>query len=408
MKYKIFKLSGLLFGLLILSNICIGQQSKNQVKGVVTDSLTHELVPYANVYFANTSIGTSTNEKGEYSLAGFADGKYDLTISSVGFKLTQYPLEFSATTYNFSILLPPEVKTLSGILVKPDTINWQSNYNEFRRYFIGLTNNARKVEIENKRDLHLFFDTNSSTLYAHCKVPLIITNKALGYRVRYQLLSFYLDYRNGTTQYAGIPLFENLKANSNLENNKWIMLKEKSYQGSFTHLINTLYKNKLAESSFEVFELHTIRNKERPNEAYLKERIDYWRKKKLGGNTLVINKNDSLSYYLNLKNKPEYVDSVGKKIKSASEIITYGKEIFVKQKGKYKVTFNEREEIAYAQSLFRAVKSKQESIVYFLEDNTIIYQNGYYEPIANVLLSGYLGWSEKIAELLPLDYKYEK
>jgi hypothetical protein len=102
MNYKIFRNLNLLFGLLILSSICFGQHSKNQIKGVVTDSLTNEPVPYANVYFANTSIGTSTNEKGEYSLAGFADGKYDLTISSVGFKLTQYPLEFSGTTYNFS------------------------------------------------------------------------------------------------------------------------------------------------------------------------------------------------------------------------------------------------------------------------------------------------------------------
>jgi hypothetical protein len=75
MNCKIFKHSSLLFGLLILSSICFGQESKNQIKGVVTDSLTREPVPYANVYFANTSIGTSTNEKGEYSLSGFADGK---------------------------------------------------------------------------------------------------------------------------------------------------------------------------------------------------------------------------------------------------------------------------------------------------------------------------------------------
>jgi len=408
MRCKIFNHSIVFIVLVVLSNVCFGQQTENQIKGVVTDSLTHEPVPYANVYFANTSIGTSTNEKGEYSLSGFADGKYDLTISSVGFKLTQYPLEFSGTTYNFSVMLPPEVKTLSSILVKPDTLNWQNNYNEFKRYFIGLTNNAQKVEIENKKDIHLFFDASTSTLYAHCKVPLIISNKALGYRLKYQLLSFYLDYKNGKTQYAGIPLFENIQAKHNPKNNKWQKSKEKSYQGSFTHLINILYHNKLVSSGFEIFELHTIRNKERPDEAYLKERLDYWRKKKMNGGVVVIDKNDSLSYYLSLKNKPEFIDSVGRQIKSAAEIISYGKEVYIKSKGRYKVTFKEREELAYAADLKRAARNKQESIVNILEEKTIIYSNGYYEPITNVFLSGYLGWSEKIAELLPLDYTYKK
>jgi len=408
MRCKIFNYSIIFIVLVVLSNVCFGQQTENQIKGVVTDSLTHEPVPYANVYFANTSIGTSTNEKGEYSLAGFADGKYDLTISSVGFKLTQYPLEFSGTTYNFSVILPPEVKTLSSILVKPDTLNWQNNFNEFKRYFIGLTNNARKVEIENKKDIHLFFDASTSTLYAHCKVPLIIINKALGYQLRYQLVNFYIDYKNKTTQYTGIPLFQNLKAKTNVESNKWIKAKEKSYLGSFTHLINTLYHNKLVESGFEIFELHTIRNKERPDEAYLKEKINYWRKMRMNSGVLVISKNDSLTYYMNLRNQPEYIDSVGKQIKSATEIISFGKEVFVKNKGKYLVTFKEKEELGYALDLKRSVRNKQESVVYFLENKTIIYQNGYYEPITNVFLSGYLGWSEKIAELLPLDYTYKK
>jgi len=128
----------------------------------------------------------------------------------------------------------------------------------------------------------------------------------------------------------------------------------------------------------------------------------------MNSGVLVISKNDSLTYYMNLRNQPEYIDSVGKQIKSATEIISFGKEVFVKNKGKYLVTFKEKEELGYALDLKRSVRNKQESVVYFLENKTIIYQNGYYEPITNVFLSGYLGWSEKIAELLPLDYTYKK
>ncbi len=305
-------------------------------------------------------------------------------------------------------MLPPEVKTLSGILVKPDTTNWQNNYNEFKRYFIGLTNNARKVEIENKKDIHLFFDDKTSTLYAHCKTPLIITNKALGYRLRYQLVNFYIDYKNGTTQYAGVPLFENIKAKTNLENKKWMRAKDKSYSGSLTHLLNVLYENKLEGSGFEVFELHEVINKKKPSESFLKKRIAYWKQKQMVNGVMVIRKNDSLTYYSELLKQPDFRDSVGKEIKNALDLITFGKEVYVNKKGKFKVTFSEREEEAYATGLRRASRPKQESIIFFLEDKTRIYANGYFEPISSVFMSGYLGWSEKIAELLPLDYKYEK
>ncbi|MFY7920609.1 MAG: carboxypeptidase-like regulatory domain-containing protein [Chryseotalea sp.] len=408
MNYKIFRNLNLLFGLLILSSICFGQHSKNQIKGVVTDSLTNEPVPYANVYFANTSIGTSTNETGEYSLAGFADGKYDLTISSVGFKLTQYPLEFSGTTYNFSVMLPPEVKTLSSILVKPDTANWQNNFNDFKKYFVGLTRNAFKVEIKNKRDIHLFFDDKTSTLYGHCKVPIEIENSSLGYRLRYQLVNFYVDYKNGTMQYAGLPLFESLVPRNKRETAKWEKERKKSYKGSFTHFLQTLYRDEIELSGFKIVEIHEVRNKKKPSESFLKERIAYWKKRQTVNGTFLVRKNDSLAYYSELFRQPEFVDSIGKEIKNARDIITFGKEVYVSKKGKFKVTFDEREEEVYAAGLRRATKGKQESLIYFLEDKTRIYTNGYFEPISNVFLSGYLGWSEKIAELLPLDYIYKK
>jgi hypothetical protein len=33
-----------------------------------------------------------------------------------------------------------------------------------------------------------------------------------------------------------------------------------------------------------------------------------------------------------------------------------------------------------------------------------VYDNGYYEEPNDILLDGYLGWSEKMGDMLPLNY----
>lgn len=64
---------------LLFAQSAIGQE----VTGLVMNS--SEPVPYANVYFKGTQIGTSTDENGKFSLAPPESGHYTLIISAIGF-----------------------------------------------------------------------------------------------------------------------------------------------------------------------------------------------------------------------------------------------------------------------------------------------------------------------------------
>jgi len=56
------------------------------IKGVVLDGKTNEPIESASVYFDNTTIGTSTNDKGEFSLPYKEGIKSALIISYLGYQ----------------------------------------------------------------------------------------------------------------------------------------------------------------------------------------------------------------------------------------------------------------------------------------------------------------------------------
>lgn len=408
--------------LIFFSSACLyGQAQVNSIVGVIRDSLSHEPLPYVNVFFANTSIGTSTNSKGEFILSGFPSGKYDLTISFVGYKTQQYSFDFNESRYKLDIALGQELVQLSEILVKADTAHWKQNFLTFRQNFIGTTPNAAKVAILNSKDIHLYFDPEERVLVAHAKKELVVENRALGYQVNYQLVDFTLDYGDSRMQYLGIPRFEELKPKSTLQSKKWEGERRKAYEGSFVHLIRTICQQELENSKFQLFELHEIPNPDRPPQQFLDEKIRHWRTSNLqpspgkekmvvsiGGNGVVNGSglHDSLTYYLRKRSLPEKIDSIGREIKSASDLVKPGTTNIIQFKGRLKLLYKEREDALYVVGKRRPPQRFQESTVHFIGNELKIYPNGYYEDVRTIFMEGYLGWSEKIAEMLPTDYKY--
>lgn len=59
---------------------------KADVRGVVTDSLTGEKIPYANIAVIGTVRGAVTNNNGFYLLANLPHGTYDVVATSLGYE----------------------------------------------------------------------------------------------------------------------------------------------------------------------------------------------------------------------------------------------------------------------------------------------------------------------------------
>ncbi len=136
---------------LVIAHVPVSGQ--NELRGHVLDSVTRQPVPFANIYFANTSIVTMSNDKGEFTLSGFAPGKYALTVSFVGYRTAQATLFFPRTSQPIIVLLSPELTQLADLIVKPDFSQKASDLRNFEKYFIGDNSNASKCKIINEDEV---------------------------------------------------------------------------------------------------------------------------------------------------------------------------------------------------------------------------------------------------------------
>ena len=400
--------------ILILTSTTIHAQ--NKITGRVTDAITGEAVAFANVFFANTTVGTTTNAEGYYVLTGFPPGKYDLTFSFVGYNPLQRAVTFTQNQeMNIDVKLEQESKVLSEVLVKPDTLNWRRNYEDFKRLFLGTSAVAQKAVIENPRDIHLYFDPYTKILVAHAKKPIQIINRATGYRIRYYLYHF--EYNASSTLFTiyGLPQFEELTPKNKGEENQWKKTRAKVYDGSLLHFMRSWLNQQWIEEGFTVARLYRVPNRQRPSDEFLSKKISALRAQMqqegkplmitLNNKGTVQSKGDSLAYYLQLRGMPKEVDSLAKEVLKGSEFTDSIQRDEKKFSGLLSITYREREEPMYAALMRRADKiKKQQSIVNILKPIRL-YPNGYYEDVRDVFLEQYWSWSEKISTLLPLDYE---
>lgn len=114
---QIMKRKNLLFTvMLMLLQVAIFAQSR-EVKGTVKDSKTNETVPGATVLVEGTTVATSTNEKGEFTINVEGEGK-KLIISSIGYVTQIVPADKDVIVVSFApntTLLKETVITALGV-----------------------------------------------------------------------------------------------------------------------------------------------------------------------------------------------------------------------------------------------------------------------------------------------------
>lgn len=377
--------------------------AQNSVTGQVIDSLTRKPVPFANIYFAGTTIGTMSREDGSFELTGFPSGKYDLTASFVGYHPAQAALAFESTRHRITFVLLEKATQLAEVVVRPDDRNRVHNLATFKNAFLGQTKNSASTKIKNEDELD--FDFDNMLLTAFARKPLEIVNNALGYKVVYDLQGFEIDYQTNIQFFVGIPRFENL---SDKLKPRWVRERKRAYYGSMMHLIHLLMAGNLG-NDFTVYEFFRNPNPDRPPTALLQEKIKYWSGLQLSENG-TFRKNtaasDSLNYYLNLKRLPELIDSIGRKITDVSMLLNAERNTITYTGLLYVIYNHEPEEPTYALQQRRAAQPNQTTIIHIYQP-VKIYDNGYFEDLQNIFFEGYLGWSEKLAGLLPLGYRPE-
>lgn len=93
--------------------------ARSQVSGTVTDSLTNEPIPFVQIYYEGTTIGTQSDEKGRYSISSPEGAKpRSLIFSSVGHVKKQIWVK-AGTQRRINVRLREANIPLDEVMVKP-------------------------------------------------------------------------------------------------------------------------------------------------------------------------------------------------------------------------------------------------------------------------------------------------
>ena len=104
------------FLLFLLLGCCITVSAQN-IKGVVTDSLTNDPIPYLSVFYEGKGVGSITDNDGHYKVET-RKGWNKLTFSAVGY-VTKVVNIIPGVTKNLNVRMRPDDIMLDEVVVKP-------------------------------------------------------------------------------------------------------------------------------------------------------------------------------------------------------------------------------------------------------------------------------------------------
>jgi hypothetical protein len=357
-------------------------QSYFRITGKVQDEKGKPL-PFASVFLNQTTIGARTTEQGDFSIQQVPSGKYELIVSYLGYEPLLIPLTADKDISSIRAVLKPKAGQLKEVVVKrnAERDRWMK---VFRETFLGKSNNAKQCTILNDEIIDLQYDMASNKLSAASDDFIIIENKALGYRIRFLLINFEMNFRTGYSLYYGNPLFEPMRSKNKRQEKKWLAAREKAWYGSSAQFFQSLVNRRLQEDGFEVRKL--VR-KERSRDF----------QPPTGNDSAKVLKAGLFSRHVN------YL---------YTSILPYDS-IYQKKENGYVLNFHDHLHITYTKEkegrdyLGEDSKTKpghQLSVMSILEPEVPLDMNGTLESPVNVLYEQYWGW-EKMAEMLPLNYK---
>jgi hypothetical protein len=227
------------------------------VRGVVINGANKQVVSKVKIFFTGTSIGTTTNEQGEFSVK-IPFGRHILVASSPEFETFGQFINSDETLDSFVIQLKTKPQQSGRDTGVYEEDGWQKWGDFFLDNFLGSEINS-KCRIKNSKVLKFRLSTKTGNLFAYADEPLIIENKILGYTILYKLETFVCDFKTRLIDYNGYSLFQPLSGTTS-QQTEWEKRRGEVYFGSLMHFMRSVYRNQIQEEGFDVRPLKKIRS----------------------------------------------------------------------------------------------------------------------------------------------------
>jgi hypothetical protein len=233
---------------------CFSIFSYSQViSGKVVDEKNNPLQG-ANIYFEGTSIGTISDQKGEFTLQINTKINSILLVSFMGFQTLYIPNY--ETLKDFKIILKPTNNHLREVVIMKDRFSRKQKLKLFREQFLGKTKLGKNAIIENETELYFEYNEKTNTFKAFSDKPLLIIHKALGYKIYYELADFEVNFTKTSisssdvykNKYSGYSRFEEIETTPKIINQR-----NECYEGSSLQFFRNLVNNVWDKDNFLLF-----------------------------------------------------------------------------------------------------------------------------------------------------------
>lgn len=404
-------IKALLFACVLCFYFLPSSAQTTTITGKVIDNSNQPLIG-ASVYINNSTIGTTSNDTGEFELK-VKDGRYTLIVSFLGFKTIQYDIE-TANYKKITFKLLPDATQLDEVVIsnKKKKISKETRayyLKRFRTHFLGKGVLADECIIENDEVIDFDFNTRTRVLEAYTSKPIQIRNKALGYHLFYDLVHFELTPEK--VYYSGYSRYQKMKG-SKRKMRRWEKERKKSYFGSKVHFLRSILSGNFKKEGYEIDLFRREKNPLRPSEQEIKDARKYIRS--VGRRSITLNarpakktilrtKLDTVKDILTRARLKEYQDILIRKSVSRKEFTkTINNQLYLDYNNLLRVRYMNEEE----ESDFRLGNAKlpyQETKVLLLKKPAKMFKEGNLKDPFAVFYDGYFGF-EKVAYQLPLDY----
>ncbi|MBU6121012.1 carboxypeptidase-like regulatory domain-containing protein [Hymenobacter siberiensis] len=403
------RFSPVLLLLLLLLMRPDGARAQDSLSGVALDSVTQQPLAFASVFLANTTLGVTTTEQGQFSFPRVPAGNYDVVGSYVGYRLAKRKITMGASPQQLTLQLAPIPNQLGEVVVRakprrnPDRA---ANYQKFVTLFLGQTTFSRQCRIRNPDEVLVDFDADKNVLTASSPTYVQVDNQALGYRIKYYGLQFDYYFSKNLVKFYGQPAFEEMSPRNEQEQLQWEQNRAKAYRGSLTHFLKSVHDNQVSAEGFLVQRLRMVLNS-----RYARADSLRWSLFRARRNTgLSRADNDSLARWGKEAEIYSTLYTAARPIDSLRRVSAPAAQVFLRFTDYLQVTYSrESPDPHYLRSAVSNVRiamnppTEQVSQLKLLEPEVEIQPNGQLTNPMAVFTDEYWGF-EKMGEFLPVNY----
>ena len=232
------------------SDVMAQQQARARIEGQVLDAGTRTPLEGVHVFVSRSKTGSVSDQNGRYAFT-LPLGAHRIVVSRVGHETQTHDVMVRAPrAYRLDFDMAEEVMVLGEISISDERDpEWDQQLEKFEEFFLGATPNAEHVEILNPEVLD--FAEHDGALYASASEPVMLVNRALGYRIEHHVHQFIVD--GDETWQDGESFFTEMTPASEEEADRWTENREKAYNGSAHHFFQSMMQDRTRQEGFLVY-----------------------------------------------------------------------------------------------------------------------------------------------------------